>query len=170
MTYKVVRKQNNSHMCFVCGLANDAGLHTSFYELENKRLLAIFKGHDIHQSYPQRMHGGIVSALLDETIGRAILMDNENLWGVTIDMNIRFHKPVPLDQELKVVGYITNLRSRTFEGEGYLCDENNQILATCKAKYIKQSVDTIVNGEKFVEEQWIYVEDEEPPLSFDLPQ
>ncbi|MBU1142353.1 MAG: PaaI family thioesterase [Firmicutes bacterium] len=170
MIYKVTRKQNNSDMCFVCGMNNQAGLHTNFYELEDHTILGIFKGSDIHQSYPSRMHGGIITALLDETIGRAIQMIDTSVWGVTVDLNIRFLKPVPLDQELKAVGKITSNRRVIFEGEGYLCDENNEILATCTGKYMKQSVEKIVNGDNFIEEKWIYVEDDQPPLSFDLPK
>jgi uncharacterized protein (TIGR00369 family) len=170
MIYKVTRKQNNSEMCFVCGMSNEGGLHTHFYELEGKKLLGVFKGNEVHQSYPQRMHGGIISALLDETIGRALQMDEETAWGVTIEINVKYLKPVPLDQELHAVGWITSNRSRIFEGEGYISNVKQEILATCTAKYLKQSVDTIVNGENFVEEQWIYVADDTPPMSFELPK
>ncbi|MBU1141472.1 MAG: PaaI family thioesterase [Firmicutes bacterium] len=165
-----MRKQNNADMCFVCGISNQAGLHTHFYELEHQRLLGLFKGHDIHQSYPLRMHGGIIVALLDETIGRALQIQEPDFWGVTIDLKVSFLKPVPLDQELKAVGWVTNNRRLIFEGEGYICDEKNEILATCTAKYLKQSVDMIVEDQHFMEEQWIYVVDEESPLSFDLPK
>jgi uncharacterized protein (TIGR00369 family) len=170
MEYKVIRKQYNSDMCFVCGLKNDAGLHTHYYELENQSLLGVFKGIDVHQSYPKRMHGGIISALLDETVGRAIIIFEPDTWGVTAELTIRYLKPVPLHEELKVVGKITNIRSRLFEGEGYVCDSNQNILATCTGKYIKQSVKAIIKDSNFVEEEWIFVEDSIPPMSFDLPK
>ncbi len=170
MIYRVLKKQNNSEMCFVCGISNLAGLHTSFYELEQGKLLGLFKGQDIHQSYPQRMHGGIIVALLDETIGRALSIEEPEFWGVTVELTIKYLKPVPLDQELKAVGWLTSNRRLLFEGQGYLADEHNDILATCQAKYMKQSVDTIVKDDHFVEEQWIYVADEIMPLSFDLPK
>ena len=170
MIYKVVRKQYNSHMCFVCGIHNDAGLHTDFYELDNKQLIAIFKGHEIHQSYPSRMHGGIIAALLDETIGRAIQIDEEGIWGVTVEISIKYIKPVPLDQELRVVGYVTNNRRLLFEGEGYLYDTNQEVLATCTAKYLKQKVSIITNDEDFEEEKWIFVDDQDMPRVFELPR
>ena len=52
----------------------------------------------------------------------------------------------------------------------YISNTENEILATCTAKYMKQPVLTIVNGENFVEEQWIYVADDESPVSFELPK
>ena len=125
----------------------------------------------MHQSYPQRMHGGITSALLDETIGRAVQILNTDIWGVTVELNVKFIKPVPLDKKLYVVGYITNLRSRLFEGEGYICDENQEILATAKGKYFIKHVDQIVDDIDFVKEQWIYVEEDQDLTlkSFELP-
>ena len=156
-------------MCFVCGIDNHAGLHTRYYELENHELLGQFMGHEVHQSYPKRMHGGIISSLLDETIGRSIQTTDPNVWGVTVELKIKFIKPVPLDQELWAVWKITSVNRRMFEGTGYLCNTHKEILATCEAKYMKQSVDTIVKDEDFIEEQWIYVADEKMPLTFDLP-
>ncbi len=171
MIHKIIKKQNNSDMCFVCGIHNDAGLNIKYYELDNKHLIGVFKGTDVHQSYPQRMHGGITSALLDETIGRAVQILNTEIWGVTVELQVKFLKPVPLDQQLYVVGYITNLRNRLFEGEGYICDTNKNILATAKGKYFIKHVDQIVDDIDFVREQWIYVEDDinSTVKSFDLP-
>jgi acyl-coenzyme A thioesterase PaaI-like protein len=169
MKYRVTKKQNNSDMCFVCGLNNQAGLHTKFYELEHQIILGVFHGENIHQSYPTRMHGGIITALLDETIGRAIQIIEPNSFGVTYDLNIRFQKPVPLHQILYAVGKITEDRKRLFLGEGYLCTSDGQILATCNAKYFKQDIKDIVSKDNyFLEEQWIYVDDEIPEF-FDLP-
>ena len=81
----------------MCGLKNDFGIHTEFYELENNELVAIFTPGENHQSYPGRLHGGIASTILDETIGRAIMIENENIWGVTIELNVKFKRPVPYD-------------------------------------------------------------------------
>ena len=69
---KVIKKQTNSKMCLICGIENEAGLKASFYEMEDNTLIALVKGKEIHQSYPNRMHGGVISALIDESVGRAI--------------------------------------------------------------------------------------------------
>ena len=119
MLRKVTGKQPNSKMCLVCGLKNPFGLHTAFYELDNNELLAVFKPREEHQSYPGRSHGGIISTILDEAIGRAIMMHSKgDVWGVTVDLQIRFKKPAPLNEELRVVGRITKDSSRFFEGTG----------------------------------------------------
>lgn len=58
LKYKVIKKQNSSKSCVVCGTANDLGLKTSFYEIENGELVAICNTKDWHKSYPGRVHGG----------------------------------------------------------------------------------------------------------------
>ena len=72
MDRKVLAAQNVSRMCMVCGAENPWSLKARFYELDNGELLGVFAPLESHQSYPGRLHGGVASALLDETIGRAI--------------------------------------------------------------------------------------------------
>ena len=126
MKVRVIAKQPNSKMCFVCGLANDFGLKSRFYELENKEIMAVFIPADEHQSYPGRLHGGIAAAILDETIGRAALKHKaSDFWGVTVDFSMKFRKPVPLDREIKVIARVTQENKRTFEGTGEIILADN---------------------------------------------
>lgn len=146
MLHKVTAKQPNSKMCLVCGLKNPFGLHTTFYELDNKELLAIFQPRGEHQSYPGRLHGGIISTILDETIGRSIMMQSEGeIWGVTIELQIRFKKPVPLGEELRVIGRITKNSSRFFEGTGELLLHDGSVAAEGHGKYLKAPLEKIAD-------------------------
>ncbi len=121
MRHRVTLKQENSRMCLVYGFENDFGLRTAYYELNNGDLLGIFKPLQEHQSYPGRLHGGIATALLDETIGRATLIHDRDQWGVTLEVTTRFRKPVPLEDDLRVVGRIDKVANRYFEGTGEIC-------------------------------------------------
>jgi len=153
MKHKVIKKQSNSRMCFGCGIENRLGLKASFYELDNNELVAICKPANEHQSYPERLHGGISATILDETLGRAISIEEETIWGVTAELNIKYRKPVPLDQELKVVAKITRNTSRMFECEGKILLANGDIAVTATGKYKEMSLDKIadVNDE---DEAW----------------
>jgi uncharacterized protein (TIGR00369 family) len=168
MQHKVTSKQPNSKMCLVCGLKNPFGLHTSFFELENNELLAVFTPRKEHQSYPERLHGGITSTILDETMGRAIMIKSAGeVWGVTVELNIRFKKPVPLDQELRVVGRITKDSNRFFEGTGELLLEDGTVAAQGHGKYLKVPLEKIADFNADAQE-WRVVQSNEDPESFEL--
>lgn len=167
MKQKIKNKQNNSRMCFVCGMSNKFGLKASFYETENDELVALFTPKEMHQSYPGRTHGGIASTILDETIGRAILMKDENMWGVTLELNVKFRKPVPYDAELKVICKITNETSRTFEGVGRIVLPNGDTAVTAEGKYFKMHVDKITDAE-FTDDEWFKVENDNDPKEIEI--
>lgn len=168
MIHHVVGKQHNSKLCFVCGLKNKFGIHAHFYITEKEELVAIFTPSEEHQSYPERLHGGIASAILDETIGRAILnkYDTE-IWGVTIDLNVKFKKPIPLNEELKVVGRITSEGSRMFEGTGEIYLSNGDIAVTAYGKYLKVPLEKITNFD-IEENEWKVVELENDPKTIEI--
>ena len=168
MVHKIVGKQNNSKLCFVCGLKNRFGNQAHFYVTESQELVAVFTPSEEHQSYPGRLHGGIASAILDETIGRAILNKyEEEVWGVTIDLNVKFKKPIPLNEELKVVGRITNENSRMFEGTGEIVLKNGDIAVTAWGKYLKVPLEKITDFDK-EENEWRIVELENDPKEIEL--
>ena len=154
LKHHVKRKQENSKMCLVCGLKNPFGLKASFFELDTNELVCIFKPGDIHQSYPGRLHGGITTALLDETIGRAIRSRNEDrMWGVTIEFTTKFKKPIPLNQELRVVGRITSETSRVFEGSGEILLPDGEVGAIGVGKYMKLPLERIADFD-VDEQEW----------------
>ena len=161
MELKVTKKQNNSDMCVVCGVYNDASLNSVFYELENDMIVGITQPKDIHQSYPNRMHGGMISALLDETLGRAAQIGHPDLWAVTGELSVRFKKPVPLNEPVKCVAKITRDTSRGYFAEGFVEDGKGNILATAKGTYVKADIDRISEG--FINERtWFYVDEKLP--------
>ena len=130
-----MQKQPNSRMCFVCGMQNPIGLKAFFYQDEEGRVVAHFTGKEEHQGYPGAMHGGIVTALLDEVIGRvAIAYD---LWAVTAKLEVRFRRPVPLGQPLTLVGEMTRLRSRTLEAHGEIRLEDGTVAVEAEGVYIR---------------------------------
>lgn len=167
MRYRVLKKQENSRMCLVCGLSNDFGLRTSFYELENGELMGIFTPQEEHQSYPGRLHGGIAAAILDETIGRAIMIQDREIWGVTVEFTSRYKQPVPLDQELRVIGRIQKNGSRIFEGSGEILLEDGSVAVQGFGRYIKLPLDQIADFD-YEEQDWMVVPDANDPVQVEL--
>jgi acyl-coenzyme A thioesterase PaaI-like protein len=154
---KIVAAQNISRMCLVCGADNPYGLHARFYVLEpvategeapaagatTAELLGVFTPAPQHQSYPGRLHGGVSSAILDETIGRAILIAHPDVWGVTAEFTVRFRAPVPLESDVRAIARITRDTSRLFEGSGEILLEDGTVAASAHGKYFKMGLDEI---------------------------
>ena len=113
-----MRKQPNSRMCFVCGMENPIGLKAFFYEDDEGRVIARFTPREEHQGYPGFVHGGIISALMDEAIGRVIT--SYDIWAVTAKLELKFHKPVPLGEPVTIIGELVQMRSQAFEAKGEL--------------------------------------------------
>ena len=157
---KVVGTQNVSRMCMVCGRDNDSSLKARFYELEDGELLGVFTPLPEHQSYPGRLHGGMASALLDETMGRAINTTEPDAWGVTVKLAVKFRKPVPLDGDVRAVARITKVGSRLFEGSGEIVLPDGSVAVEATGTYMKLPIDRIADGD-FAQE-WFADEREAP--------
>ncbi len=163
MKRKVTGKQQNSRMCFVCGLKNPAGLRASFFELETGELMALFTAREEHQSYPGRLHGGISATILDETIGRAIMIRSKGeVWGVTVEFTMRLKKPVPTDRPVRVVGRIVKEGSRIFEGTGEILLEDGSIAVEGQGRYIKMPIESIADFDRG-EQEWEVVPGPDDP-------
>ncbi|MCM1259823.1 MAG: PaaI family thioesterase [Prevotella sp.] len=143
---KVIRKQSNSKMCYICGMDNPFGLKAPFYEMENQTVVSLFRYQDIHQSYPERVHGGLITALLDEIAGRAIWIVEPNTWAVTGDIRVKFRKVVPYDTDLKAIGKVTRNTRRIFFAVAKLYDMNNELLAEAEVTYFKLPLDKIATA------------------------
>jgi hypothetical protein len=182
-TRRIEHVQNISRMCLVCGRDNEFGLHARFYELAadepaahepaaagapaaGPELLGVFEVREEHQSYPGRLHGGISSTILDETIGRAILLLQPGAWGVTVEFLARFRRPVPLDAEVRCVARITRDTSRIFEGTGEILLADGSVAVEGSGKYIKQTLEGITDHD-FIRREW-FTDTREPPEDVDL--
>jgi len=155
-------------MCLVCGVDNETGLKARFFVLDNGELAGVFDPREEHQGYPGRVHGGVVAAILDETIGRAINVAETETWGVTVEFTVRFRRPVPLDREVKAVGRITRDSRRIFEGTGEIVLADGSVAAEAHGKYLKMPIEDIATA-GFSETEWFA--DELPlPAAVDLEQ
>ena len=90
------------------------------------------------------MHGGVITAIMDETMGRAIMVPHgETVWGVTAELTLRFLRPVPLGVELTAVGRIVSDKSRIFEGSGELLLPDGTVAAQGSGKYVKLNIERL---------------------------
>lgn len=103
------KKQPNSRSCFVCGVENPIGLKMSWYSFPAEdRVKAAITVPEEYNSYPGFVHGGIIAAMLDETAGRALMVNgDDDLFMVTTRLETKYRRPTPTCQPLEVVGWVT---------------------------------------------------------------
>jgi acyl-coenzyme A thioesterase PaaI-like protein len=147
-------KQPNSYGCFICGMENRAGVQGAFYEVINEgvpEVLARFSGRPAHQGYPGRLHGGVVAGILDEVMERALHIGLgaalPPVWGVTVELAVRYLLPVPLAVELTARGRVTRDSRRLFEASAELYLPDGAVAVRATAKYMKMSLDAIAAAE-----------------------
>lgn len=122
------------HWCFACGRLNEAGLHLDF-DVSRDRAETSFTPERRHEGYDGTVHGGIVGALLDETMGWAIF--HQGIWGVTARLSVAFRQPVHVGEELRVVGEVARRRSRAIETRGSVSRASDgTVLAEADASFL----------------------------------
>jgi acyl-CoA thioesterase FadM len=108
----------------------------------------------------------VLSAVLDETIGRSILVSSPDSWSVTVELALRYRKPVPLDREIRVLARMTRDTSRLFEGTGEILLEDGTVAVEASATYFKMPIERI--AQRDFAEEW-FPDDRENPESVVLP-
>jgi acyl-coenzyme A thioesterase PaaI-like protein len=111
------RSQPGSALCFVCGTKNPHGLGATFFD-DGVEVWTEVTPAEHHQSWPGVLHGGVVTAILDETIGRVAFLHDR--WVQTAKLEVRFKKPAPLGELLQARGRLVQDRRRLMQMEGEL--------------------------------------------------
>ena len=152
---KVISKQKNSKMCFICGMDNPEGLKAQFYNMEDNSVMTKFMFRDVHQSFPQRVHGGLISTMLDELGCRAYWVKDESVLAATMSMEIKYRKPVPYNVYVLGKGIVVNDMSKFFTSEIKLMDLENNVYANAIVKYIKLPVEKISDADYHEEMKYL---------------
>lgn len=72
----------------------------------------------LHCGPPNHVHGGIIAALFDELLGNVNVMNG--LGGMTGTLTVRYRRPTPLFQELRLEGRHTGSEGRKVFAQGRL--------------------------------------------------
>ncbi|MCI9032346.1 MAG: PaaI family thioesterase [Clostridia bacterium] len=165
---KVISKQRNSKMCIVCGMDNEYGLRAPFYNMEDGSVMTLFRYRPQHQSYPGRVHGGLIAAMLDEMGLRALWAKEltEENFGVTISLETKYRKPVPYDAQLIGCGTITKTLGNFFVSECKITDLSGNILANADVKYLKLDTEKIARNIDAHEEMCYLIEDDIKEINY----
>jgi uncharacterized protein (TIGR00369 family) len=123
----------NSAGCYVCGGANPRGLGVRF-DQEGETVTARFVPHQDHCGYNDRVHGGVMAALLDEVMGWAPSVLKRRFC-VAAEIIIRYLKPLPIGKPVTIRGEMTADRGRVWEARGEILDDAGTVYARGTGKY-----------------------------------
>ncbi len=119
--------------CFVCGEKNPIGLKLVFsYQDDSAQAKFSLPFH--FEGYNNIIHGGIVAAILDEAMAKAILAGKNK--AVTVSMTIEYKKPLQPQTEYTVTGKIIEKRKKIINTEAALYREDT-LMARATAKFFK---------------------------------
>jgi uncharacterized protein (TIGR00369 family) len=123
--------------CFVCGAKNPGGLRLSFdIDKEKQTLQTTFIPRPVYQGYDGIVHGGIISTLLDEAMAK--LSYELGYDAVTASLEVRFKKPAPILEPLKIFGEITEVNQRLVRAKAKITKGDGTVLATGTSTLLRQ--------------------------------
>ena len=122
------------NMCFGCSQNNPLGLKLKFAE-SDEYLLASWSPGEYYQGYPNVLHGGIISALLDELAAWCVSV-KAGTAGVTTEMNIRYLAPVYINKgDVSLKARITEQTERNAKVHCQLFDSQSKICSEAMAVF-----------------------------------
>ncbi len=126
-------RQPTSLNCFACGKDNPFGLHLEWFNDDEKQQVeTTFTLGDNYCSYPGTVHGGIIATILDETSGRAVLLNNNfNNLMVTLKMEVTYKHNTPTHTPLRAVGRVIKGGSTRAQVEGEIILPDGTVSAKC---------------------------------------
>jgi acyl-coenzyme A thioesterase PaaI-like protein len=128
--------------CFVCGKDNPKGLHIGF-RTEGSFVTADLCIDREHCGYDNIVHGGIVSAILDEGLGWTDWNDSRKQY-LTMELKVRFRKPMRPNVHYMFRGERTRNIGKVYFAKGTITDNDGNIVAEGEGKYFTvESVDNI---------------------------
>lgn len=129
------KKFTSNSNCFVCGSQNPYGLKLVFNYAEGK-ITADFEPSKFYQGYEEITHCGIITAVLDESMIKAAIA--EGMRPVTIEINVKFKKPLSVHETAVVQAEITNKASKVIEGYAKMFRKSDEVLiAEANAKLMQ---------------------------------
>ena len=112
--------------CVVCGGDNAHGLKIVF-EVRPDGSAADWIPRKGWESYRGIIHGGIISAVLDEAMSKALIARGHE--ALTAELRVRFKDKVSVGDALRVRGWVVEIRKRIILAEASLCKDSGVEIA-----------------------------------------
>lgn len=128
------RKLPEHGWCFVCGSENPHSIGISMWVDDDGVMTSEFTLTDAQQGPPGLSHGGASAAILDETMGLVVWAAGMKVAAVNLEIN--YHKPLPLHQPLSLEARITEKDERKVFSSGEIRLPNGTIAVSGRGIYV----------------------------------
>ena len=125
--------------CYVCGAKSPEGLRIEFERIPGGSSIARHTFEARHQGYDNIVHGGILAAVLDDTMSHAII--SLGLMPVTVEMTTRFRKPTYVGEEMTFEGHVTKVGRRFVDASAVGRGPGGVVKVESEGKFIIGKVD-----------------------------
>jgi acyl-coenzyme A thioesterase PaaI-like protein len=126
-----------SSRCFACGQENPRGLQLRFFTEAPGRVWAEWKPSVDFEGFAGIVHGGVVSAVLDEAMSKAI--QSSGWAALTCDLEIRLMRCIATGQTLVVRGWVVERRKRRIEAAAIVAGPNKVPRARARATFLART-------------------------------
>lgn len=142
-----MKKQPNSNNCFVCGRNNPHGLYMSFYDNGEDMVESHYSVARHYEGYPGIVHGGVQAAILDEIIGRVSLIEDFHAFMMSVQLDIKYRHPVPVEQPLHIVARREFLRGRYARAVGMIYLADGTLASEASLSLVQLPEDVRIGGD-----------------------
>lgn len=130
-----MKKQIPYHgWCFVCGTENPHSIGITMFVDDDGLLTSEFTLNEAHQGPPGFTHGGASAAILDEAMGLVVWAAGYKVAAANLEIN--YHKPLPLKQPLTLEARITQIEERKIFSKGEIKLEDSTIAVSGHGIYV----------------------------------
>ena len=130
-----MKKQLPYHgSCFVCGNENPHSIGITMFVDDDGVLTSEFTLTEAHQGPPGYSHGGASAAVLDEAMGLVVWAAGLKVAAVNLEIN--YHKPLPLHQPLTLAARITQKDTRKIFSTGEIKLPDGTVAVSGRGIYV----------------------------------
>lgn len=134
--HKVIYQFPSSDTCFGCNDGPAEGTGVRAFLTEDGYVVCKLRTKECHQGFPEVTHGGIISTYFDEVLWFATLVEDPNVSAMTVEMNIKYRKPIPTGTEIRIIANPAVIEGRHYYVDGYILLPDGEIAVTAKTHYI----------------------------------
>ena len=120
--------------CFVCGNENPHSIGLTWYVDDDGILTSEFMLNESQQGPPGYAHGGASAAILDESMGLVVWAAGLQVAAVNLEIN--YHKPLPLNQPLTLETRITQKDERKIFSTGEIKLSDGAVCVSGRGIYV----------------------------------